>query len=204
MGWNYWSIPKLPLLKFRNGNVILPHTLLAIWLLIHAGIKDKPCQLKPHHHHSLYQVCAYHWPSWKKLQKKLNKIWQFSSKKMLSKLSLQNPANYIQASKRRFLDFWHELYANGYYWALLNWIAEYLTFCMTSTIFWMSWTLSFRMIFVIIYCNFLICKLTTYTWQMGHGTCRQILGYYLGTISSLSRHREIDLPTVKPLIQVAP
>ena len=41
---------------------------------------------------------------------------------MLSKLSLQNPANYIQASKRWFLDFWHELYANEYYLTLLNYI----------------------------------------------------------------------------------
>ena len=30
-------------LKFRNGKVISSHTLLSMWLLIHAGIKVNPC-----------------------------------------------------------------------------------------------------------------------------------------------------------------
>ena len=30
-------------LKFRNGLVISPHILPGMWLLIHAGIKVKPC-----------------------------------------------------------------------------------------------------------------------------------------------------------------
>ena len=29
--------------KFKNGYVISSHTLLGVWLLIHAGIKVKPC-----------------------------------------------------------------------------------------------------------------------------------------------------------------
>ena len=36
MGWTYLSIPKLQPLKFGNGWVISSHTLLGMWLLIHA------------------------------------------------------------------------------------------------------------------------------------------------------------------------
>ena len=40
MGWNYLSIPKLPL-KFGNGEVIPSHILLGIRLLIHAIMMSK-------------------------------------------------------------------------------------------------------------------------------------------------------------------
>ena len=33
-------------LKFRNGYVISSHTLVGMWLLIHVGIKVKPCFVK--------------------------------------------------------------------------------------------------------------------------------------------------------------
>ena len=38
--WNYLTIPKLQRLQTK---VILSHTLRDMWLLIHAGIKVKPC-----------------------------------------------------------------------------------------------------------------------------------------------------------------
>ena len=45
-GWNFLSIPKLRWcihpLKFGNGQIILSHTLLGIWLLIHGKIKVNP------------------------------------------------------------------------------------------------------------------------------------------------------------------
>ena len=41
--YKVWDEITYPFLKFRNGFVISPHTLLGTWLLIHAGIKVKPC-----------------------------------------------------------------------------------------------------------------------------------------------------------------
>ena len=38
-----WQTDNEQYLKFRNGSVISSHTLLSMWLLIHAGIKVKPC-----------------------------------------------------------------------------------------------------------------------------------------------------------------
>ena len=38
--------PTYAPLKFGDGSVISSHTLLDMWLLIHAWIKVKPCKLK--------------------------------------------------------------------------------------------------------------------------------------------------------------
>ena len=44
MRYKVWDeITSVQPLKFMNGLVIPSHTLLGVWLLIHAGIQVKPC-----------------------------------------------------------------------------------------------------------------------------------------------------------------
>ena len=38
-----WDEITYPFLNFNGAYVILSHTLQGMWLLIHAGIKVKPC-----------------------------------------------------------------------------------------------------------------------------------------------------------------
>ena len=38
-----WDDITYPFLNFKGGEVISFHTLQGMWLLIHAGIKVKPC-----------------------------------------------------------------------------------------------------------------------------------------------------------------